>query len=268
LTRAALVFDRPQWLEAARSAFAFVTTRMIDGDDLCHSWCDDVLNRSSIIDDYAAMAGAALALYEATGEHAFIVCSRRWVDRCIDLFCNAQTGAFYYTPQGEGTLAARFVDGRDTATPSGNGMAAQVLARLYFLTGDDLYREQAERLIAAFSGQVARESFQLATLLDAGRLLACAVQIVIVGDAADAQTRSLLRAAHLHGGVDRVVLRVDAGAAFADGHPAQGKTASGGRATAYVCSGSTCSAPVFDAQGLQQTLQASGVNRPAHPTCG
>ena len=38
-----------------------------------------------------------------------------------------------------------------------------VLARLFYLTGDERYRERADQLIAAFSGEFTRGFFSLPT---------------------------------------------------------------------------------------------------------
>ena len=40
----------------------------------------------------------------------------------------------------------------DNATPSGNGLMAEVQARLFHLTGDDRWRRAAEATIGAFAG--------------------------------------------------------------------------------------------------------------------
>ena len=69
LARAAAVFDAPEFLEAARAAFAFVWSRLRDARGrLAHSWRADRVGASGMLDDYAALARAALALFEATGE--------------------------------------------------------------------------------------------------------------------------------------------------------------------------------------------------------
>jgi len=46
--------------------------------------------------------------------------------------------------------------GEDGATPSGVGLMAEALVRLYHLTDAAEWREAAERLIAAFSGDPRR----------------------------------------------------------------------------------------------------------------
>jgi hypothetical protein len=42
-------------------------------------------------------------------------------------------------------------------------------------------------------------------------------------------------------------------------HPASGKLAAAQRPSAYVCAGTTCSAPTFDIRALHQTLDAAMV---------
>src|SRR5690242_21091706 len=49
-------------------------------------------------------------------------------------------------------LIVRTRNAIDNATPSGNGVAAGVLARLHALTGEDAYRARAEATVNAFAG--------------------------------------------------------------------------------------------------------------------
>src|SRR5690606_40372076 len=80
--------------------------------------------------------------------------------------------------------------------PGGNGLMAEALARLFYLTGKDDYRVRAERTIAAFSGELERNFVPLATLLNASELLQNGIQIVIAGPRDAADTRALLHAVH------------------------------------------------------------------------
>ena len=56
---------------------------------------------------------------------------------------------------------------------------------------------------------------------------------------------------------DRVVQLIGSGAALPVGHPAAGKTRVDGKATAYVCTGQSCSLPVHTAEELSQLLRAA-----------
>ncbi len=72
IARAGMVFERPDWIAAARSAFDHVVKTLGDGDRLAHLATDGVKGVSGFADDYADMARAALQLWEVTGEDRFI----------------------------------------------------------------------------------------------------------------------------------------------------------------------------------------------------
>ena len=130
-----------------------------------------------------------------------------------------------------------------------------MLARLFYLTGEDRYRERADQVIAAFSGELNRSFFSLATLLNSNELLQTAQQIVIVGDRAAPDTRALAAAVFGRSLPNRMLSIIAPGRAVCrEQHPAAGKTQVNGQATAYVCRGATCSLPITAPAGLSQAL--------------
>jgi len=130
----------------------------------------------------------------------------------------------------------------------------EVLARLHYLTGDVSYRDRAEAAIAAFAGEVSRNFFPFATLLNAAALLQSAVQVVIVGRRESLDTTALLRVVYGRSLPNRILQVVAAGEALPASHPAAGKPAVGGKATAYICHGQTCSLPITEPAGLDKAL--------------
>ena len=109
-------------------------------------------------------------------------------------------------------------------------------------------------MIAAFSGELNRNLFGLATLLNGAELLQRALQIVIVGERASADTQAMLRAVNEAPLPTKILLVVAHGAELPESHPAAGKGAIGGRATVYLCEGTTCSLPLTDARALETAL--------------
>src|SRR3546814_20121690 len=78
-TNLAMQYDRPGWRAAAERAFGFVGTTLGVGDDqLGHSWRAGKLVFPGLLDDYANMLEAALALYEATGKPNYLAQAQRW----------------------------------------------------------------------------------------------------------------------------------------------------------------------------------------------
>jgi uncharacterized protein YyaL (SSP411 family) len=253
LTAAAIVFDRTDWLALARSAFAFITKALATADGrLHHSWRGRAQHRA-ILDDYANMARAGLALFEATGEAAYLEQARRWAGIAIEHYWDPQ-GGFFFTAADAELLIARAKNALDQPNPSGNGILAAVLARLYYLTGEEDYRQRAQATLDAFGGEVMRYSFAHATLLNAAELLAKAVQIVVIGRRGEADTDALLRAVFAQNLPNRILTVVAPGTALPPLHPAQGKQQVANRATVYVCEGPVCSLPLSDPTTLAADL--------------
>ena len=254
LADAAAAFDEGSWLGLAARAFDVIARAMADGDRLYHAFRSGQARHHGVLDDYANMAWAALALHEVTGEEAYLAATRRWVAVADDQFWDDQHGGYFYTARDAEALIVRTRNASDNATPSGNGMMARVLAKLFHLTGEDTYRVRAENLLAGFAGDLARNVLALATLIGGWELLTAAVQIVVRGERGDGASDALIGAVVASPVVNRVLQVVPPDAALPPGHPAEAMTQVDGRATAYVCRGPTCSLPITDAAALGAAL--------------
>ena len=254
LANAAAVFGEPAWLDAARTAYRFVAETMQADGRLFHAHRGGRTKHAATLDDYAAMAGAALALNEVTGDAAPLAQAEAWVAALDAHYWDAAEGGYFLTADDAEALIVRTKSADDDATPSGNGLAADVLARLALVTGEERYRDRAEALIAAFSGQIGRNFFPLATLMNASEMLLEGAQIVVAGARGEDDTEALLQAAFRAPAVARTIAVVEPGAALPRSHPAHGKGAVDGRAAAYVCVGQTCSLPATDAAGLRAAM--------------
>nr|WP_264663100.1 thioredoxin domain-containing protein [Azospirillum fermentarium] len=256
LAGAGQVFAQPAWIAAARDAFAFVTTTMSTGGRLVHAWRAGQGRGSATLDDYAAMARAALALAEATGDQAYVAQAAAWTGVLDRHYWDGERGGYFFTADDAEGLIVRIKSVHDAATPNGNGTMVEVLARLYALTGEERYRTRADALVAAFAGELGRNFFPLATFLNGLELVTDPLQIVIAGDPDGADTRALARTVLDRALPGRILTIAAPGQALPPGHPAAGKTMTGGAATAYVCRGMTCAAPVTTPAALASSLDA------------
>jgi len=260
LAKAAPVFAEPAWLVAAERAFAFVLENMGipenmgGGTRLRHAWRHGRARHDGMLDDYANMAAASLALAEATGREAYVARAEIWVDVLNRHFWDAVGGGYFQTSDDGESLIVRSKTAYDSAVPAGNGTMMGVLSRLYYLTGSDEYREKAEALSSAFSGELARNPLPLSTFLNGCELLQRAVQIVVVGARDAADTQAFLGAIYGACLPNRVLQVIAPEEALPTGHPAAGKGQHDGRATAYVCRGMSCSLPLTDAGELAVAL--------------
>jgi uncharacterized protein YyaL (SSP411 family) len=254
LVNAGVSLDEPAWLQRAARAFLFIDARMAHGDRLGHSWRDGKLLFPGLASDHAAMIRAALALYEATGEHAYLERALAWQGTLDRHYANPDTGGYFLTADDAEGLVVRPNATTDDATPNPNALAAQNLVRLATLTGQHAWREQADRLFAGVLAAAGENVFAHLALLNALDLRLRAAEIVIAGEGTRAN--ELLAAARKLPFLDRIVLRAPSAAALPASHPAQAKLAATAEAAAFVCVGETCSLPVTTSAALAETAAA------------
>jgi uncharacterized protein YyaL (SSP411 family) len=254
LVNAGLMFGEPAWLDLAARAFDFVARTMSRGDRLGHSWREGKLKYPGLASDFAAMIRAALALYEATGERTYLDHALTWQQALDRDYGHAETGTYYLTAADAEGLVIRPAATADEATPNHNAVAAQNLIRLAVLAGDDRWRDQADRLIAAIAPAAAENLYMHMALLNAVDLRLRAAQIVVTGEGTEAD--ALLAAARRRSPLDRIVLHAGSAEALPVTHPARAKLAAASVPQAFVCVGEVCSLPVTEIAALDAAIAA------------
>jgi uncharacterized protein len=256
LARASVVFGQPAWLERAREAFAFIRGNMTDRHGgVAHAWRLGRVTAAGMLDDQTAMARAALLLHAATGDGAYLAEAIRFVDAARAAFADGHGGFYATAADAADVPLSRPRTAADDVTPAGNGVMAEVLARLYHLTGDSTWRAEAEAVLTAFSGQPEQLS-GMPTLLAAADLLEEAAAVVIAGDEADPRTGALLGA--VLRAADPAVVLLRAADGLPEGHPAYGKTAGTDGPVACVCRRAVCGLPIGSPSALEEALRMRG----------
>jgi uncharacterized protein YyaL (SSP411 family) len=251
LVNAGVILDEPSWIAMARRAFDFIAASMTRGGRLGHSFRAGALLLPGLASDYAAMIRAALALYEAGGEGGLLAQALTW-QRALDAhYADSDTGGYYLTADDAGDLLLRPHSTVDDATPNPNAVAAGNLVRLAALTGDQQWREQADRLMEGILATAARNLFGHVALLNALDLRLRATEIVITGG-----NEALAQAALKLPFLDRVVLRAASPPDLPAAHPAQQKLRAAQEPAAFVCVGERCSLPVSTPTQISDTVTA------------
>jgi len=255
MANAGIVFERSAWIETARRAFDFIRRHMTAPDGrLLHSWRAGHARHPASVDDYANLARAALVLHEATGSAEFLAEARGRVAILDRHYWDSAEGGYFFAADDTAGLVARPKTAADSAVPAGNGTLVGVLCRLAMLTGDEAYRRRAEAILETFSGEMGRNFFPLATLLNNIEMLTKPLQIVLVGESGTSAFEALRRAVYGVSLPNRMVLAIVPGQTLPVDHPAYGKGLVDGRAAAYVCNGPTCSLPFTEPRALIDSL--------------
>ncbi len=257
LAKAGSRLDRPQWIEAAARAAAFLMdTHFVDGR-LRRTSRDGVVGTTAgVLEDYACLAEGLLELHQSTGEPRWLADAVTLLDLALAHFgVPDSTGAYYDTADDAEVLVQRPSDPTDNASPSGASALANALLTASVLAGHDRvgrYREAAEQALAR-AGRLAAHAPRFAGhwLTVAEAAAAGPVQVAVVGP--DAASRADLLAAAVASLPDGAV--VVSGTPDAEGVPLLAdRPLVDGAAAAYVCRGYVCERPVTTAGDLRSQL--------------
>jgi uncharacterized protein YyaL (SSP411 family) len=246
MARAAVVFDRGEWLASAKRALGFVHGTMWKNERLLATYKDGQAHLNAYLDDYAFLLAALIELMQAEFDRETLAFAEDLADVLLEQFEDKENGGFFFTSHDHERLIHRPKPGYDNATPSGNGMAAFALQRLHFLTGEPRYANAAERTLAQFHSAMSERPEGYATLLAAlEEHLVPTRTVILRGPQAELpRWRSALAQRYLP---HTVVIAVETG--VRDLPPVLAKPA-GGKVNAWVCEGVTCLAPIDRLENL------------------
>jgi uncharacterized protein YyaL (SSP411 family) len=216
---------------------------------------------TGLLDDQVQVAAAALDAHEATGELEWLTWAERLMDRVWADYWDEVGGGLFDTARDRGAepglLPARAKPVQDTPTPSPNGVAGIVYARLHELTGEARWRERGLAVVRAFAGRAGELGLYAATfLLAIDWLLSPTTHLVIVGDPGDPVADEMQADALATFAPRRVVRRIaPKDAATQPLPPAMAGMVAAGRAPrAYACTGTSCRAPAETVERWRATL--------------
>jgi uncharacterized protein YyaL (SSP411 family) len=247
LATCAAAFERDEWLQAAQRAADFLLGEMRDSDGgLLRIHDGERARVPAFLDDHAAVLCALLDLHRAGAPDRYAAAALEIAESICTRFFDAERADLFFAPEGDSTLVFRPASDSDGATPAANGLAVLGLVRAGELSGRTALLDVA-RSVLATHGPFARRLPQAApTLLRAAALLERGLGVALVrGEPADPRSRALAaRARHLLTSEDAVVI-VPPGAApeWLSPEWLEGRDATDGAPTAYVCRGQVCSLP-------------------------
>lgn len=193
--KAAAAFGEPAYAEAARRAESFLWRRLRRADGrLLARYRDGEAAIPGYVDDYAFYVWGLLELYHATFDAAYLERAVWLTEEMLRLFWDEKEGGLYFYGQDAEQLIHRPKEIYDGAVPSGNSVAAGNLIRLSRMTGESKWEACAERIFAAFAGDVNRYPAGHAMLLSAWLTAAApSREFVVAGRRGDPLTGKFLQ---------------------------------------------------------------------------
>jgi hypothetical protein len=260
LAKGAGALQDPAFSSAAEKAADFVLRRLRnDSGRLQRRYRLGHVAFPGYLDDYAYLIWGLIELYEATFKPRYLAAAMELHRTQIDLFRDDSSGGFFMTAKDGEELIARPKDLYDGALPSGNSVAFLNLLRLGRMSGNPEWEKSAERMIRGVAGAVSDYPMAYTHLMIGLDFFGGPTrEIVIAGNPEDRVTREMV--AH----VQRtflpfkiLLLRPDgeAGRQIASLCPFLENMRPGKEgATAYVCEGYSCRAPITSISQLRTAL--------------
>ena len=277
MAEGARVLGDSRYLEAAEEAADFILPTLSRPDGgLYRTYRAGKAHLNACLEDYAYLAEGLLDLYEAGAHEGYLRESIRLAERMLADFWDAEFGGFFTTAKDHETLIVRMKEAPDGAIPSGNAVAATVLARLSFHQGRQDFRDAATDAIRAHGRQISRYPRAFAkSLAVVDLLLHGPIELALVGVAGEPGFESLKAAMNGPYLPGRIIAHYDPGQTDPQGsgtqHPLlKGKTLVNGHAALYVCRNFSCQAPIVDASAVRPALQSQTPQSHAgeHPQTG
>jgi uncharacterized protein len=216
---------------------------------------------TGLLDDQVQTAAASLDAYEMSGDRSWLDWAVRLMDRVWADYHDEGGGLFdtaLTRTEQAGLLPAKAKPVQDTPTPSPNGVAGIVCARLYEMTLDQRWLDRGTALLTAFGGRARELGLYAATyLLALDWHLNPVTHLVVVSGREDSPGIEMHRDA-LSGFLPRRVVQL-LDPAHREGRalpPAlSGMMMSGRAPRGYACTGSSCSPPADDPRAWLATLE-------------
>lgn len=148
LAEAGAAFYRPDYTKAALNAARFIRTNLWKDGSLLRRWRDGESLYNAGLDEYAFLIRGLISLFETDQGSEWLEWAMEMTEILQDQF-KSEKGAFYQTDGHDQNLILRKTQFSDGAEPSGNAIHCENLLRLYQLTFDEKYLNQAEDIFKA-----------------------------------------------------------------------------------------------------------------------
>ncbi len=257
LAIAGRAFGASHYIEAADKAWRFIQSALRDESGrLLHRYRDGDAAIPAFLDDYAFVAWGAWELYQATGQPRYLRATQSLADEMLLLFGQEERGGFTMSAADNEKLISSSRTAYDGAIPSGNSVAAFLLAKLGKLLSRDQYLEVSLRSIESFAEEIRRYPMGFGMMLMAFDLhRGSTAEIVLAGESGTAQYQDLKTVLDERYLPFAVVVVNDSSEVLEDLVESTAyQTALDGRATIYLCENYSCQAPIQELAALREAL--------------
>jgi hypothetical protein len=152
LARAATLFQKEDWLQAAEKAFKFIQENLLaKNGKLLRSYRNGASEIEAFADDYSTFIAAAIELYQATFNTDYLMVAEKFQNQQNDLFWDNDATGYFMTQAKDHSVLVRMKPDYDGAEPSANSLSALNLIKLGRYFNNSVFVSKAELVLKLYS---------------------------------------------------------------------------------------------------------------------
>ncbi|MGF7008167.1 thioredoxin domain-containing protein [Aminobacter sp. BE322] len=252
LAEAGRSLDRREWISAAAGAFEAILAAVDKDGRLPHSSLGDRRLYPALSSDHAAMINAAVSLFEATRDSAYIDRARQFLAQLDRWHLDATGTGYYLTASDSADVPLRIRGDVDEAIPSASSQIIEAMSRLASATGDLDLERRAWEVGAHATGRIQGQQYGQAGIVNACALLVEPRKLIIVEDPT---APKLVTVANRSPDPRRVDIFLALGEQAAHATLPGDELPDMKKAGAYLCAGLTCLPVISDPAALEAALR-------------
>ncbi|MBA2726764.1 MAG: thioredoxin domain-containing protein [Parachlamydiaceae bacterium] len=140
--------ENQKYLQAAKRSASFLKTHLWHNGLLLRRWRDGEALYEASLEEYAFLCRGLLALFEADAGVEWLEWALQ-LNEIVQSNFKSEKGAYFQTSGHEENIILRRCQFSDGAEPSGNAIQCENLLKLYQLTGEERFLEDAEEVLKA-----------------------------------------------------------------------------------------------------------------------
>lgn len=231
--------------------------KLISKEELLHTYKDGQAKNPAFLDDYANLIQGLLDAWEATFTGAYLQMAMELTEQVNKRFWDPVHKGYFYTSTDQKQLIQRMKDESDQSIPSGTGIMALNLLRLYSFSERQDLLNIAEQIFSKYGAEYTSNPYGYASHLNALDFYLQKPKEILIVLPDSARPNHLLKGVFGQYLPNKVVMIQQP---HTQPNPVlttellQGRAAIDEKATVYVCHNFSCSLPVTTAAGLLKLL--------------
>ena len=241
LTNAGWVFNQKKWINEAENIYSFLEKNLFKNCELYHCWKNFKVKTFATLDDFANLLRSSITLFEKTGKKKYLNNSINFSKKILNDFKDKKNGSFYINSNKTTDIFTKLKSIYDNATPSGISILIQSLSKLFYLTGNENFYNEAESALESVHGNIEKNFFSSASLLNSYDILNNGILIIFIRSEKNDFLLNKIKKICLPNMIYQEITDLKE---LDKTHPAFGKKIKEDKNTIFICKNQSCSLPI------------------------